>query len=143
MDDWRGRRRAELGADFEDLVHDAFFALPEIGEFRQFLFLLHELGRDAGVAVGVVEPDGNFALEDFRLRAQSLDAALAILDAGRRGVLADGHAGAGGIDKADGFIRKLPGRNVAVGEAGSGFERLVEHLDAMMFLEHGEKGRGS
>ena len=51
-------------------------------------------------------------------------------------VLADRHAGAGGVEQADRFVRQLPGGDVAVRQPRRGFQRLVQHLHPVVLLQH-------
>ena len=59
----------------------------------------------------------------------------AVFDLGRRGVLADRDAGAGGVEQADRLVGQLARGDVAVRERDRGFERLVEQLHPVMLLE--------
>ena len=62
--------------------------------------------------------DAQIAVADQRgfLGFASRDRDTRVLDQGRRRALADGHAGRGGIEQADGLVRQLSGGNVAVRE---------------------------
>jgi len=73
--------------------------------------------------------------EDFLFHFEGLDAAARIIDRGGHGMLADGDAGAGGINETDGLVRQLARGDVAVGEPDGGFDGFIQDLHAVMFLE--------
>jgi hypothetical protein len=52
-------------------------------------------------------------------------------------MLTDGNARAGRIEQAHRFIRELASGDVAMGETDCCFDRFVEDLNAMVFLENG------
>ena len=66
--------------------------------------------------------DGFFAADDFQFDGQGLDAADAILDIRRRRMLADGDAGAGGVEQADRLVRQLARRDIAMRKAHRRFD---------------------
>ena len=71
-----------------------------------------------------------------RLDLERLDAAPAVLDLGRRRVLADRDAGAGGVEQAHRLVGQLARRDVAVRQLHRRLDRLVEELHAVVLLEH-------
>ena len=79
---------------------------------------------------------GGLALEDADLDLEVVDLAAAVLDGRRDGVLADRHAGAGGVEQADRLVGQLPAGDVAVRELDRRLDRLVEDADAVVLLEH-------
>ena len=64
----------------------------------------------------VVDADRRLAADDLELGLERLDAAPAVLDLGRHGVLADGDARAGGVEQAHRLVGQLARRDVAVRE---------------------------
>jgi hypothetical protein len=87
-------------------------------------------------ATSLLHAHRGLALDDAALDLERLDPALAVLDLGRRGVLADRDAGAGGVEQAHRLVGQLARRDVAVRERDRGFDRLVEQLHAVVLLEH-------
>ena len=83
----------------------------------------------------VVTAEALLAGEDVQLGLQVFDAPGGVFQRGGRGVLADGDARAGGVDEADGLVRQLTRRNVAVRQPRRRFQRLVEDQHAVMFLQ--------
>ena len=79
------------------------------------------------------------ALDDLQLGVDQAEAALAVVDRRRYGVLAHRHAGAGGVDQADGLVRQLAGRDVARRKAHGVAHRLVEDANLVMQLEGGDE----
>ena len=88
-------------------------------------------------------PTACLRADDFQLGFQRLDAPAAIFHFGRHRVLADGDAGAGGVEQADRLVRQLARRNVAMRELDGRFERFVENLHAVMLLHASKRRRAS
>ena len=76
------------------------------------------------------------AIEDADLDCEVIDLAPASSIGRRDGVLADGDAGAGGVEQADGLVGQLPAGDVAVRELDGALDGLVEDPDAVVLLEH-------
>ena len=68
---------------------------------------------------------------------QRLDGAPAIIELRRHRMLADRDPRARGVEQAHRFVGQLPSRDVAVRQPHRRLERFIEHLNAMMLLEHG------
>ncbi len=51
-------------------------------------------------------------------------------------MLADGHAGASGVQQADRFIRQLTRRDITGRQADGGLYPFVQHLNAVVFFQH-------
>ncbi len=81
-----------------------------------------------------LDADGLLAADDAQLGVQCVDALAAVVHLGRRGVQADGHAGAGGVEQADRLVGQLARRDVAVAELDGGFQRLVEDLHLVVLF---------
>ncbi len=64
-----------------------------------------------------VDADRLLAADDLALGPQRLEAALAVLELGRRRVLADGDARAGGVEQAHRLVGQLARRDVAMRQA--------------------------
>ena len=75
------------------------------------------------------------AVEDAELEPEVVDLPPAVLDGRRDGVLADRHPGAGGVQQADGLVRELSGRDVAVRELHGALDGLVEDAHAVVLLQ--------
>ncbi len=88
------------------------------------------------LACGDLHPYGLLAGDDRQLGLQGQDALARIVDRRWHRVLADGDAGAGGVEQAHRLVRQLTGRNVAVRQFHRGFQRLVEYLHPVVVLHH-------
>ena len=73
-------------------------------------------------------------LDDLQLGLEKADPPPAVVHLGRDRLLTDGHPRAGGVEQADGLVRQLPGRYVAVREFDRGFQGFVENLDPVVGL---------
>ena len=91
------RRFAQFGANIKNCIHQALLGLPVFIQFFLLLVRLGQVALDPLATLGMVEPHGLFARQDFQLGFERRDAAPAILHFGRHGVLADGHARARGV----------------------------------------------
>ncbi len=85
-------------------------------------------------AVGVV--DAKVAVADkrgaFRFAGRNGDAG--VLDQRRRRALADRHTRRGGVEEADGLVRQLPRRNVAMRQIDGGDDGRIGNPHAVMLL---------
>ena len=90
----------------------------------------------AFAALGCVDADRLLAADDLELGLQRLDRPAAVLELGRHRVLADRDARAGRVEQADRLVGQLARRDVAVRQPHRRLERLVEHLHAVVLLEH-------
>ena len=81
----------------------------------------------------------HLALDDLQLGVDQADAALAIVDRRRDGVLAHRHAGTGGVDQADRLVRQLAGGDVASRQAHGLAHRFIEDAHLVMQLERGDE----
>ncbi len=106
---------AQLGAQFEDLVDDAFLFLPAGFQADQALAFDGQLLGHFLAALADVDADRQFAADDAFLDLQRLDPARAVFHLGRCRMLADGHAGAGGVEQADGLVGQLAARGCSGG----------------------------
>ena len=136
----RGRRRGiDLRAHRIDLGHEVAFGLPAFVQLGQFVGGALSLVRQFVAPGGVIGARRRLALDDLQLGVDQAEAALAVVDRRRYGVLAHRHAGAGGVDQADGLVRQLAGRDVARRQAHGVAHRLVEDANLVMQLEGGDE----
>ena len=78
---------------------------------------------------------GPFAVEDAQLDLEVVDPAAAVLDGRGDRVLADGNAGAGGIEQADATCPGAAGRDVAVRKLDGALDGLVEDAHAVVLFQ--------
>ena len=131
----RRRRRPQLGSNVEDAIDDALLLLVALLQHRQARFLLVDRRHRAPAPLADVDADRFLAADDLALGAQRLEAALAVLELGRRRVLADGDARARRVEQAHRLVGQLAAGDVAVRQPHGRGDRLVEQGDAMVLLE--------
>ena len=124
--------RPQLGARSPQALDESALALPPAFELRQASARLGErlLATDLAIAHG--DAHRFFAGDDRELELQRLDGPPRVLDRGRHGVLADGHARAGRVEQAHGLVGELAVGDVPVRERDRRDDRLVEQVDAVM-----------
>src|SRR5690606_11256920 len=74
-------------------------------------------------------------LEDAPLHLQIVKQPARILDGGGDRVLAEGEAGTGRIEDADGLVRQLSVGQIAVGEAHRRIHPVIQNADIVVPLE--------
>ena len=125
---------AQLCPQVEDFGDDHLFRRPPGIQLDQplFLGLLHQ-GHARPARVDV-ESGGLVPADDFQLCLQRLDPLAGIIDFGRDRVLADRHAGAGGIKDRHRLVGQLARRNVAGRHRHRRLQPLVQHLNPVVLF---------
>ena len=126
----------QAGAQGQNGVYHAFFQFPARHQLGLAFVLGLQLGGDFGAALANVDADAGFAGNDLTLNLQAFNAALAVFQLSRCGVLADRHACAGRVQQAYGLVGQLTCRNVAVRELHSGLNGFVQQLNLVVLLQH-------
>ena len=130
-----GVARLDPAGEFADLL-DAFpLVLPASLQVSKPGLGLLELVVQLVDSFLIARAGGSFALKDLDLHLEVVDVAPVVFDRGRYGVLADRHAGAGGIDQADGLVGQLPGGDVAMRQFDGTNDGLLEDSHAMVLLQ--------
>ncbi len=127
---------AQPGAQFEYLANQRLFPIPALLRGSKREFGLGKPGFDPSLPVGHVDADRCLAADDRALDLQRLAAAHNVLHLRRGGMLRNGDAGAGGVEKAHCLVGQLPRRDVAVGQADRRLDRLIEYLHLVMLLKN-------
>src|SRR5205807_257402 len=91
-------------------------------------------------AVLMIQTCGGFAAEDFLFGLERLNAAAAIIDLWRDGMLADGHSSGSGVDQAHRLVRQLASGNVAMGQTHRRINGFVKNLNLVVLLEGNHNG---
>ena len=86
----------------------------------------------------MIDAYGDFALKDALLNFEVIDLAHGVFDHRRRGVLAEGEAGAGRVHDADSFVGELAACQVAVRELCGGADGFIEDAHVVMFFERAD-----
>src|SRR5262249_40752901 len=126
----------QFRANREHALHQLALRVPARLQRRAGFFARRELLFRRLAPLARVDAYRFFAADDLELGPQRLDGAPAVLELRRHAVLADRDARARGVEEADRFVRQLARGNVAMRQPDCRLERLVEHLHAMMLLEH-------
>ncbi len=130
-------------ADAADVVDQSLLGGPFRLKPCELLLQCSDFGLECCNAFGVLY--SQIAVIDERgfLGLASCDGDARILDQGWRRALADRHPRCGGIQQADGLVRQLPRRDVAVREVYGGHDGGVGDADAMVLLHRSENARAT
>src|SRR4029079_15635504 len=124
----------QLRADRQHALNQRALRVPTLLEVRARLRVRGELFLDRLAPLVGVDADRLLAADDLHLGLQRLDRAPAVFELRRDAVLADRDPRAGGVEQADGLVRQLACGDVTVLQPNGRFQRLVEHLHAVVLL---------
>lgn len=97
------------------------------GNFRSLL-------GDIGKPFGMIDADGGLLFEDALLHVKVVDHAHGVLNQGRSSILSEGQSSAGSVHYADGFVRQLAAREIAMRKLRCGVDRFIQDSHFVMFL---------
>ena len=124
---------ADVLTHIEQLLSERFLSVilsVQRGELiSQRIGLMFNLSQ--ALAVGLATQRNVFQQRLF-FHPQCADLSLQAGQIFRQRIKAHAHAGGGGIEQVDGFVRQLAAGNVAAGEADGSFDRFVVDVHAVM-----------
>ena len=125
----------QLLTQFQQTLGQFFLFSPERFQCNHFAFgfiqprfqCLQRFVIDQQTGLGI-------AAQGLTLTATFSQFATQALETFRGGGEADGHAGAGGVEDIDGFVRQLPTGQVTRGQFSGGHHRVIAQVDAVALL---------
>ncbi len=130
-----GVRFFQFAANFADLVDQREFLLVACLQTGEPLFGGLLLRAEFRQSFAVIGSQRDFALQYASLDGDVVEGAVRVFDGRRHGVLAEGKAGASGVENADRLIGQLAIGQIAIRKFDGGSETFVEDAHVVVLLE--------
>ena len=131
----RGHRRLELLPQRTDFLDQRAFRLPARFHRRQLLRRHRTVRFDRRQSLRMIHTHGRFTPQHALLHFKILQHATRILDRRRRRTLPKRQPRARRVEHADGLVRQLTIRQVAMRQTHGGFQPVVRDAHRVMLLE--------